>query len=305
MLFNHLFCTVLLYHLLAVLTIAVWGTTFVSTKCLLNAGMSTSGIFLCRFLLAYVCLAIFMLGKKNRRWLCDNVKDEFLMLLSGITGGSFYFLTENTALQMTLAGTVSLVVCLAPLLTAMFVCLVAKEQRLSPAFWLGSLIAFAGVAFITLGSAAHATLSGTSWVGVLLALFAAALWAVYQIVVKRLTSRYGVWMLTRKVFGYGVLTILPFVLSDPPFARTDMSHPVVWGNLLFLGLMASFVCYVTWNKVIDHLGAVVSANYIYLNPLVTCLASYWILHERFTAMMTAGGIAIIAGLFIAMRSRRQ
>lgn len=295
----------LLYHLLAVLTIAVWGTTFVSTKCLLAEGLSPSGIFLCRFLLAYLCLAVLTLARKERRWLCDNFKDESLMMLSGITGGSLYFLAENTALQMALAGTVSLVVCLAPLLTAIFSCLIGKGERLSPAFLGGSLVAFAGVAFVTWGSAAHATLSATSWIGILLALLAAALWAVYQLVVKRLTCRYGVWMLTRKVFGYGILTILPFVIARPTFAQTDFSLPVVWGNLLFLGLIASFVCYAAWNKVIEHLGAVASANYIYLNPLVTCIASYWILHEHFTPMMTAGGIAIIAGLYLAMRARNR
>lgn len=286
------------YHLLAVLTICIWGTTFVSTKMLLREGLSPSDIFVWRFAVAYVGMA----GAMRRLW-CGSWKDELRMAVAGVTGGSAYFLTENTALLFAPAGSVSLIVCLAPLLTAVLTVL-TKRQRLSPPLWAGSLLAFAGVAFVAQGTGSE-TAAARPWLGYPLAFSAALLWAVYQVAVKPLADRYGTALLTRKVFGYGLLSALPLTFCDSSFPCLHqmldaLSRPVVWGNLLFLGAIASLLCYFVWNQVVRRLGPVVSANYIYLNPFVTCLASALILGESLTTPMLAGGAAILLGVYVAV-----
>ena len=101
------------WHLAAVLTMCVWGTTFISTKVLLLHGLTPAHIFLLRFAQAYVGILLV----EHKRWLCRDWRDELHMLVLGVCGGSLYFLTENTALRHTLAGNVSLEVCMAPLIT--------------------------------------------------------------------------------------------------------------------------------------------------------------------------------------------
>lgn len=303
----------MIYHILAFLTVAIWGTTFVSTKILLAYGLTPAAIFAMRFSMAYagIVLAQWIQGrsratqfpeKKQARWRCRSWKDEGLMAIAGMTGGSMYFLTENTALQWALAGNVSLIVCLAPIVTAIFARVVNYEKKADAKLWAGSLVAFTGVAFVVYGSTGGGTATHPL-LGNLLAFTSASVWAVYQLIIKPLGERYGILMLTRKVFGYGVLTILPVVLAEAPINRQVLSHPVVWGNLLFLGFVASLLCYAVWNKVAEKIGSLVSANYIYLNPLVTCVASYFILDEQLTPPMVAGGIAIIAGIYIAVAPR--
>lgn len=293
---------------------AIWGTTFVSTKVLLMSGLTPASIFLLRFSIAYAGLTLTCLvrnGKQKRAaakqgvsWMCRSWRDELLMVVAGMTGGSFYFLTENTALTMAMASNVSLIVCLAPLITAIFALFIKQGERATLRLWVGSLIAFTGVAFVAQGSESGGTTTN-ALLGNLLALAAATLWAVYQHVVKPLATRYGTLTLTRKVFGYGLLTILPFVLCEPAEHWEVITRPVVWGNLLFLGLIASLLCYATWNAVVEKLGSIVSANYIYLNPLVTCVAAYFILGERFTPAMTVGGLAILAGLYLVVAPKRR
>ena len=85
------------YHLVAVLTVGIWGLTFISTKVLIGHGLSPQEIFLLRFLIAY--MGIWLISP--RKLFADNWKDEFWMFLGGMTGGSFYFFTENTALEIT------------------------------------------------------------------------------------------------------------------------------------------------------------------------------------------------------------
>ena len=93
-----------IYHVMALLTAMVWAVTFVSSKILLSFGIQPSEIFFLRFLLAYIAIIPFA---PKRLW-CKNVKHEMLMALLGITGGSAYFLFENTALLFTSAGNVCL-----------------------------------------------------------------------------------------------------------------------------------------------------------------------------------------------------
>lgn len=305
----------MIYHILAFITVAIWGTTFVSTKMLLAYGLTPAAIFCMRFTMAYVGLLAAQklsyrqtLSKEPQpTWRCRSLKDELLMVVAGMTGGSMYFLTENTALQMALAGNVSLIVCLAPLITALFALLFRFEKRATLKLWTGSLIAFTGVVFVAYGSTGGhpSTAAPAPLVGNLLALCSAMLWAVYQLIIKPLAERYGTLMLTRKVFGYGVLTILPVVLAEDAIPWQAITHPVVWGNLLYLGVIASLLCYAVWNRVTEAIGSLVSANYIYLNPLVTCLASYAILDEALTPAMVAGGLAILTGIYIVIAPRRS
>lgn len=112
------------YHLVAVLTVGIWGLTFISTKVLIGHGLSPQEIFLLRFLIAY--MGIWLISP--RKLFADNWKDEFWMFLGGMTGGSFYFFTENTALEITLATNVSFIVCTAPLLTTILSLWVYKTE---------------------------------------------------------------------------------------------------------------------------------------------------------------------------------
>lgn len=70
-------------------------------------------------------------------------------------------------------------------------------------------------------------------------------------------------------------------------------------NLLYLGIGASAICYVTWNKTIEMLGAVKASVYIYIVPVITIIASGVILHEPITRIVILGAALAIAGLLIS------
>ncbi|NBH93950.1 MULTISPECIES: DMT family transporter [unclassified Duncaniella] len=72
-------------------------------------------------------------------------------------------------------------------------------------------------------------------------------------------------------------------------------------NLLFLGVLASFLCYILWTSEVKVLGPEKASNYIYFNPLVTIIASSVILGEPITLWMLAGGLAIVGGVYLTAR----
>ena len=288
-----MFKSKIFYHLIALLTIIIWSNTFVSSKILLHNGLSPAEIFAIRFALAYVAIIPFT---HSKLW-CDNLKDELLMLVLGATGGALYFLAENTALKYTGVSNVCLLVCSAPLLTALLARWFGKSEKMSSRLITGSLIAFAGAALVIVEDWKHMQLK---LLGDMLALCGALSWAVYQLIIKRMCGKYSTVFITRKVFAYGLLTIAVFFVFDhPSFPLDNMLHPVVAGNLLFLGIIASGLCFWVWNIVIDHLGAVATSAYIYLQPLFAAITASFVLGEPITGSVVAGAVLIIAGVYWA------
>ncbi len=282
------------------LVIAVWGETFVSSKILLQHGMAPSDIFFCRFLLAYLCMWIL----PDRRLFASSLKDEGRLAIAGLFGGTLYFLTENTALQYSTASNVAILVSSTPVITAVLVSIVHKEQRLSLVQVGASALSFIGMVLVVLNGKFILHLSPK---GDALALGAALSWSIYSLNLQDLRKKYDVRFITRKVFFYGIVTLLPYFLIVKPFSLDiqALSHPAVWGNLLYLGLVASMLCYVLWNWSIGILGTVRTSNMLYSQPFFTMLVAFIILGERITWMAVAGASLIIAGMVIFERSPKR
>lgn len=286
------------YHLLALLTVIIWGATFVSTKVLLNHGLGPQEIMIYRFLLAY--LGIWFIGPA--RLFAKSPKDELLCVVLGITGGSLYFLLENTALQITLASNVSLIICTSPIFTALLVSVFFRKEKLSPRLLSGSAIALVGVAFVVYNGS---FLLRINPLGDFLTILAAISWAFYGIILKELGKRYSSLFITRKVFIYGILTILPVTLSQPDALHpARLAIPAVAGNIAFLGIAASLLAYLAWNVTVKELGVIKTTNYIYFIPLVTLLASAVIIREKITLVALAGAALIVLGVYMAESGRR-
>ena len=288
-----------IYHLVALATVAIWGCTFVSTKVLMLNGLSPAQIFTLRFLIAYVMiLAVY----HSRLW-ADSWRDELKMMLLGISGGSLYFLSENEAMNFTSTTNTSLIVCSCPLFATLLVRLVYRSTtRISMMQLGGSLLAFAGMVIVVLNGRFVLHLSP---LGDALAFTACLSWSVYSLLMKWVSAKYGAAFITRKVFFYGVLTILPYYIFYPTLPTAAvLTKPVVVGNLAFLGCLASMICFLTWNWCISKLGAVKATNWVYFNPITTMIFASWVLGEKITPYFLAGATCILLGMFVADRSTK-
>ncbi len=278
---------------------ALWSETFISSKILVEQGMAPASIFFYRFVLAYVF--IWFISPK-RLW-ADNLKDEALAVLLGLSGGSLYFLAENTALQYSTASNVALIICSTPLLTALLAALFYRDERLRLSQTAGVAVAFIGMALIVFNG--HIVLK-LNPVGDILAFVAALCWSIYSLILKAVSGRYDVRFLTRKIFGYGLLTIVPYFLLVRPLDMSQvlLSRPIVWGNLLFLGLVASLLCYVLWNWCLGKLGTVRATSLIFCQPFFTMLGAAIVLGERITWMAVLGAVILTAGMLVVERRKK-
>lgn len=285
-----------LAHLGAFMVAAVWGTSFLSTKVLMvDGGLTPVEMYVYRFAAAYLLLLCFTF----RKMLSDSWRDELQLMLCGICAGSLYFVTENYALQNTTTGNVSLLASVSPLFTAAIMALVFR-MKVGGGVVIGSIVAFAGVACVILSSGESFEIKPK---GDLLALSASLSWAIYSIAVKPLIPKYTGFFITRKLFFYGVISALPliFMQQEPLHLKVlfDFSRPSMFMNFAFLVICCSLLAYLVWNDVLRVLGPVTGSNYLYLQPLVTMVAAYFVLHEEIHLLGYIGCVLIIGGLIVA------
>ena len=282
-------------HGLALFTVFVWGLTFISTKNLLEH-FSPVEILLMRFAIGIVALyplCPHILHVRNRR-------EELDFALAGLFGICLYYLLENIALSYTYATNVGVIVAVVPFFTAILSRIVfGKEEKLGRWFFPGFAISMFGVAIVSFSGGE----AGFDIKGDLLALLAGLMWAIYSIVLRRIAVRgYNTMQITRRTFLYGFVFMLPAAWAmgfDPDWGA--LLQPSVMQDLLFLGLIASAVCYVTWGFSLTRLGAVSASLYIYLIPVITAIASALLLGEPLTYLTAIGVAFTLAGLILSQK----
>ncbi|MDR2897840.1 MAG: DMT family transporter [Spirochaetaceae bacterium] len=282
-------------HGAAVITIIMWGITFISTKILLSE-FNPIEILFYRIAIGYLVL----LAVYPRRLKGLSVKQELLFLAAGASGVTLYFLLENSALTYTTASNAGVIVSAAPFFTALAASRFLGGEKPKPAFFIGFLIAMLGIVLISFNGS---TVLSLNPIGDLLALLAAMTWAVYSVLAKKI-SDFGCNTIqtTRRIFFYGLICMLPVLLPfhfEWGFER--FTRPVNIGNMLFLGLGASALCFVTWNFAVRVLGAVKTSIYIYLVPVITVVTSVIVLDEGITWMSALGTALTLVGLYLSER----
>lgn len=299
-----------IFHVLAFIIVTIWGVTFISTKILINSGLTPAQIFTIRFTIAYIGIWVVCLikGGRDKVLFTRSLKEELMMVFLGITGGSLYFLTENTALKYTQACNVSFIVCVAPLLTILLTLvlkhtvksrIISELEDVKVRFPLiaGTVLALSGMVMVIFDG----TSLNLSPKGDLLAFTAALSWAFYSQFMGQMTNRYGTLFATRKVFFYGLLTIMPvlFLSDNSNLAMVRFDSIQVWGNLLFLSTIASLFCFALWNRIMLVIGNVTATNYVYLNPVFTLIGAIIFLGESMSVTSGTGSALILGGVILS------
>ena len=284
-------------HLLAMLTILIWGTTFISTKVLLQS-FSPVEILFTRFLLGLAALFLAC----PRRLKGTTLRQEGTFALAGLCGVCLYYLLENIALTYTSASNVGVIASVAPFFTAVVAALFSRgQERLTLRFLLGFVVSILGIGLISFNGAQLEL----NPFGDLLTLVAALVWAFYGVFTKKIAGfGYSTVLTTRRVFCYGLAFMVPALfLVDARFEPARFADPVNLANLAYLGLGASALCFVTWNYAVKVLGPVRTSVYIYAMPVLTVLTSVLILHEPVTPLSVAGTLLALVGLVLSQREK--
>lgn len=283
----------LIGHIFAIVTVFIWGTTFISTKLLLQDFSAIEVLFIRSFICIITLMAIY-----PKRLKITDRKQEFYFAFAGLSGITLYHLLENIALTYTLASNVGVIIPIAPFFTAILARFFVKNEKLRTQFFIGFVVAISGIILISFNGSQNLHLNP---LGDILAVAAAILWAFYSILTKKIsTFGYNPIQSTRRIFCYGLLFMLPaMAFMGFDIQLSNLIKPTNLFNILYLGFGASALCFVMWSVSVKILGAVKLSAYIYLIPVITVVTSVLVLGEKVTLYSTIGVILTLTGLVIS------
>lgn len=286
-------------HLFAFVTIFIWGTTFISTKILLKA-ISPMEILYLRFTIGFLVLLLVY----PHRLKVKERKRGLYFAGAGLCGVTLYYLLENIALTYTFASNVGVIISIAPFFTAILAHLFLDGEKLRWQFFVGFAVAVVGIFLISFNGNSNLKLNP---LGDILAVLAAVVWAAYSVLTKKISGfHYNTIQATRRVFFYGLIFMIPALfIFGIELNINQLMQPTNLFNILFLGLGASALCFVTWNSAVKILGAVKTSVYIYMVPVITVATSVIVLRERITGIGVLGIVLTLAGLIISERKTLQ
>ena len=279
-------------YIFAITVVVIWAMTFVSSKVLLEDFTPIEVLF-DRFVIA--TLALLILRPKALKF--TSFKGELFCALSGLFGITLYFVAENTALTLSNASNVSLIVSTAPIFVAIGALIRNRKQKLGFNLILGFILAMIGIACISFSSLKLEL----NPLGDLIALSCAIVWALYSLCVDEATNM-GIKTLdlTIKTFLYATFLTVPLMgIYGYEIKFEALLKPINICNYLFLSLLASAFSFILWTKANHFLGIVKTNICLYAVPAVTAVGAVLIIDEKLTIFNFIGMVLAIAGTVIS------
>ena len=283
----------------AFLAVVFWGLSFVATKAALRE-LSPVTLITTRFGLG-VALLLALLRARQVPLLPPREAWRALALM-GFVGVFVHQLLQSFALTMTGAINAGWLIGLTPLWSAALAAWLLRE-RFPPAKVAGLALGFAGAALVVTGGrlgAARLALPATK--GDLLILASTLNWAVYTVLGHPVLKRLGATRATAGALLFGWLMLLPLFLARAGWREYAHLSGPGWGAVLFLGIACSGLGYLFWYGALEKVPASAVSALLYLEPRVTLGAGVVLLGETVHATTVAGGVMVLAGVFLVERA---
>ncbi|MDH7479721.1 MAG: EamA family transporter [Syntrophomonadaceae bacterium] len=283
----------LFHHLGLLVTVTIWASTFINIKIVLLQVPPNTLAFL-RFLIASTVLGLYF-------WLTRQPRikraDWLWTVVSGLTGVALYNFIQNHGLRYAGATDAAILAAMAPVFIALLAWLMLKENIASRQV-LGIVVAFAGSVLVaTNGSLSGLSLNPGRLVGDSLILLTGLVWGLYNVSLKKLLDRYPAPAVLTYTTVIGTIFLAPLAWWESPHLAAVDSWG--WLNVFYLGLLASALAYLLWNRALTGVSAVTAGAYLYLMPVIAAAIAAVFLQEVPTVYTVAGGVMALVGTYFA------
>lgn len=279
-----------------VFVMLIWGSSFAVTKTVVQE-VSPYLFATLRHIVACVVLLPFYLRQRKK------VKQQLpykRLAAMGITGITVYYGLFNFAMLYIPASTGALVEGLIPVAIAIPAALLLKEH-IGGRSIAGIILCVTGVVlvgFVGRPEGAH-TLRGS-----ILMLLAVCCWSGYTLLSRSLKD-------TDTLLATSVSTFIGSAFLIPIAAVDLYQHGMpeisgkAWAGIIYLGVFASALAYFLYNRALESLPAAQVGNFLNLNPVIGALIAMIFLKDTFTPWQMAGGVLVLAGIWLSSKRVKQ
>lgn len=286
-------------QLLLVLATLLWGGNFVIGRAVAGDIPPITLAFL-RWCVAFIVFLPIAYSRVKREW--PMIKTHWpAVIVMAITGVACFNTLVYIGVYYTTSINASLMNSSTPIIIYILSFIFLKE-RLSKFQLIGTALSLAGVAFILSKGSLETLLSFSFNKGDLVVLIAVFCWGVYSLLVKQYAGRlpgYSTFLIT---ISLGVIMLLPFTIYELMTTSVDIVwSPSTIGAILYVGIVASIIAFLSWNNGVVALGANKASIYLNFIPLFAAIFAVLFLGEDLLLAQVIGGLAVICGVLLASK----
>lgn len=278
----------------------IWGLNFTVIKASL-AEIDPYSFNSIRFVLA----ALFMWAKliKRKSWFSIDRRDLIPLLLLGLIGNLLYQWLFIVGINLTYAANAAVMLGTIPIWVALSSHLFSIEM-MNRFKTIGVLLAFGGLTIIILFGENPISFGSDTFLGDLIIIMAAVIWAIYTLYSKKHLTRYTPLQYSAMMTSIGAISLT--ILAIPHFGDTDWQNVsyAAFGGAFFSGMLAIGLAYLIWNNGIKIVGAVRSSTYQNLVPVIGLVSGVVLLKENLELLQYIGAAIVIAGILITRHGGR-
>jgi drug/metabolite transporter (DMT)-like permease len=273
---------------------SIWGGMYVVSKVVLDIIPPFSLVTL-RLILGAMTLAI-VLGVRGFSKL--SRKQVFQILGVGFVGYGISLSLQFLGTKLSTAANGSLVTSATPAFVLLFAWILLREQ-ITPRRLIALFLATFGV--IAVIDPRTAQLNPELFLGNLFLIGAAITWALYSVLVRKVTQDADVLLFSLIAFLGGLPVTISASAWELSTVRVGVITLGVVGGVLFLGIISTALAMVLWNTAFAYLDASLASLTFFAQPVVGTLLGWLFLREKITLLFLFGGALIGVGLIISSR----
>ncbi|MEX0721066.1 MAG: DMT family transporter [Balneolaceae bacterium] len=256
--------------------------------------------------LRFIFATAFLWFAAHKRGYSLKVKKEHFWKLVGIgiIGNLFYQMLFIIGVNYTLAANAAVMLGTIPIWVALL-SQFFTDEKLTTFKTIGVFLAFAGVTLIIIGGNNPLSFESDTFLGNIITLLAALCWATFTILSRKYLKIYSPLQYSAFMSVVGLITLL--LVGLPFMIQLEWSSitMVGFGGVFYSGALSVGLAYIIWNNGVKKIGAVRTAAYQNLVPVLGLIFGLVLLGEELTLLQYIGAALVIAGIIIArMKSNR-
>ncbi|SOC40042.1 DMT family transporter [Ureibacillus acetophenoni] len=287
-------------HLLLVVATILWGGNFVIGRAV-TGEIPPFTLALLRWCLAFLVFFPIAFKHAKRDWL--QIKQHWpIVIVLAFTGVASFNTLVYIGVYYTTSINASLMNSLTPIFLYIlsFVFLKIKVTRNQI---IGTAISLTGVLFILTKGSFENLINFKFNIGDLIVIVAILCWSIYSLLVKQYSDRLPGFSTFLVSIGIGAIMLIPF----SAYEIATLENPIVWsgkiiGAILFLGIFASIVAFLSWNKGVVSIGANRAGIFLNLIPVFATIFATIFIGEQLYLAQIIGGLAVIGGVILTNRT---
>ncbi|MGR3205414.1 DMT family transporter [Bacillus glycinifermentans] len=279
------------------LAAGIWGGMYVVVKVVVAVIPPLELVWM-RYAVAIIALLIIGFVKKLS-WRIRR-HDILLIITIGIIGNTISIVTQEIGTSLSSAQMGAIITSSTPAFMVIFARLLLKE-RLNLKKGISVALATIGVLLIV----GNGQIDMSNQLGGLSLLIAALTWALMSVLLKRVPSDYSPIVVTTYSILVAIIILTPFVwMNADEIHFSQLTHPTIWGGLLYLGIISTACAFILWNRGLQMLNASSGGLFFFFQPLVGTLLGWILLGESLGGTFWIGSILILIGVLLVIREKK-